>query len=89
MSLALLLGGIAAGAGLSQAYGKMRKTLATPPSFPSLLQWAAAPADGVLWLKDGAFMATWEYSGPDLRFATVEQTEALARQFNRVLTALG
>ena len=89
MSLALLLGGVAAGAGISHAYGKMRRALATPPSFATLLQWAAAPADGVVWLKDGAFMATWEYTGPDLRFATVEQTEALARQFNRVITAMG
>ena len=89
MTLALLLGGLAAGAALTKGLDRVRRQFAVAPSFPSLLQWAAMPADGVLWLKDGAFMATWEFAGPDLRFATVEQMEALARQFNRVLCALG
>ena len=89
MTLALLIGGLAAGAALTKGLGRVRQAFAVPPSFPSLLQWAAFPSDGVLWLKDGAFMATWEFAGPDLRFATVEQMEALARQFNRVLCSLG
>ena len=89
MTLALLLGGIAAGAAITKGLDRVRKQFETPPGFPTLLQWAAMPAEGVVWLKDGAFMATWEFAGPDLRFATVEQMEALARQFNRVLCALG
>ena len=89
MTLALLLGGLAAGAALTKGLDRMRRQFAVAPSFPSLLQWAAFPAEGVVWLKDGAFMATWEFAGPDLRFATVEQMEALARQFNRVLCSLG
>ena len=89
MTLALLLGGLAAGAALTKGLDRVRKQFAVEPGFPTLLQWGAMPAEGVVWLKDGAFMATWEFSGPDLRFATVEQMEALARQFNRVLCALG
>ena len=89
MGLALLLMGIATGATLTKAYQRMHSRLSAPPAFSSLLQWAAIPRDGVLWLKDGALMATWEYRGPDLNFATIEQMEALARQFNRALCALG
>ena len=89
MSLALALGSLTAGAALTHGLTRYRQRTSAPPSFPGLLQWAAFPAEGVVWLKDGAFMATWEFSGPDLRFATVEQVEALARQFNRVVCALG
>jgi len=85
----LLMLGVVLGTALCWALSRHHARYAAPPSLPSLLQWAALPRDGILWLKDGAFMATWEYRGPDLNFATVEQMDTLARQFNRALLSLG
>src|SRR5262245_6484008 len=45
--------------------------------------------DGVVLLKDGGFLASWRYSGPDLAAAEPEELAALSSHVNRALVSLG
>jgi type IV secretory pathway VirB4 component len=37
-----------------------------PDCLADLILWEAMPADGLLWLQDGAFQTTWRYEGADM-----------------------
>jgi len=52
---------------------------------PDLLLYASLVDDGVMLLQDGALMAAWKFSGPDLASATFEEMDALTRRLNNVL----
>jgi type IV secretion system protein VirB4 len=53
------------------------------------LPWAMLIDDGVMLNKDGAFMATIEFRGPDLASSTPSILMALRAQLNHALKALG
>ncbi len=54
-------------------------------ALPDLLPWAALVAPDVVLLKSGAFLAAWEYSGPDLDSSTRHELRALAVRLNSAL----
>jgi len=56
---------------------------------PDLLNYAALVSPGVILLKDGALLAGFQYSGPDLNSASTEELAALAYQVNNALARLG
>lgn len=86
--MGFLLAGVVLGACTVMLLQRFHAQTKQPPSLQSLVQWGAIPRNGLLWLKDGALCCTWEIRGPDLGFATIEQAESLAHQFNRALISL-
>ena len=54
-----------------------------------LLNYAALVAPGVVLLKDGGFLAGWQYQGDDRESATAHELAALSARVNTVLTRLG
>lgn len=61
----------------------------TQEGFSDLLNYAAMVDDGVILLKNGAFMAAWEYQGRDLGSATESDREYLSQSINRAFQSLG
>ncbi|MGC1303743.1 MAG: conjugal transfer protein TrbE [Caulobacteraceae bacterium] len=53
------------------------------------LPWGMLIGDGVMLNKDGAYMATLEFRGPDLASSTAEQLMVLRSQLNRAHKGLG
>jgi type IV secretion system protein VirB4 len=53
-----------------------------------LLNYAHFVDDGVILNKDGAFMVSYQYRGPDIYSATTEKLDALAYTVNRMMTFL-
>src|SRR5947209_20074338 len=64
-------------------------TRSHPKGLGDLLQYAALVDDGVCLLKDGAFLAAWVYSGPDMDSASHEELAVLSSQVNSALARLG
>ncbi len=60
-----------------------------PRGLADLLNYAALVDDGVVLLKDGAFLAACAYAGPDLDSASPEELAILSSQVNSGLIALG
>ena len=56
---------------------------------PDLLNYAAQVAPGVVLLKDGGFLAGWQYQGDDRESATAHELAVLSAQVNTVLARLG
>lgn len=56
---------------------------------PDLLNYAALVAPGVVLLKDGGFLAGFNYGGPDLNSASPAELAALTYQVNNALARLG
>ncbi|SCC93193.1 Conjugal transfer protein TrbE [Thiomonas sp. X19] len=57
----------------------------TAYGLPDLLPWAALVDDGIVLTKAGAFLAAWDYRGPDLDSATPEELRAMAARLNAAL----
>jgi type IV secretion/conjugal transfer VirB4 family ATPase len=57
----------------------------TARGLADLLLYASLVDDGVMLLQDGALMAGWSFSGPDLATATHEEMDSLTRRLNNVL----
>jgi type IV secretion system protein TrbE len=81
---------IGAGAGVlaSHALTRLREHRAEPAGIADLLNWAFLVDPGppaVLLQKDGSLLAGWEYRGPDLSAATVEELDALSAHVNDAL----
>src|SRR6266851_4414692 len=54
-----------------------------------LLNYAALVGEGIVLLKDGAFLAGWHYAGPDLESASHEELAAQSARLNAALSTLG
>lgn len=59
------------------------------PAFPDLLNYAAVPENGVVLLKSGALMASWQYTGVDSSSMTHDELDARSAQVNNALIRLG
>ena len=84
----LALAALAAGAGVGPLARRLQEYRAEPEALADLVQWALLAAPGVIWNKDGAFVGAFEFSGPDLSFATADQTDQVADQTARALGVL-
>lgn len=56
--------------------------------FSSELQFAHLVDEGVIINKDGAFLTTYKYSGPDIESSTQHELDSLTENFNRAMTIL-
>ncbi|MGO9445707.1 MAG: transporter [Thiobacillaceae bacterium] len=52
---------------------------------PDLLPWAALVDEGIVLTKSGAYLAGWDYTGPDLDSATPAELAAMATRINAAL----
>lgn len=59
------------------------------PGLPDLLNHAAMVANGVMLLKSGALMASWNYEAPDTDTLTSDELNARSAQINNALQRLG
>lgn len=59
------------------------------PGLADLLMYAAEPADGIITLKSGAYLAGWIYRGEDNASATENQRAHVSAVINRELSKLG
>ncbi|NBB87836.1 MAG: hypothetical protein GVY12_16635 [Bacteroidetes bacterium] len=84
----LALAALATGAGIGPLARRLQEYRAEPEALADLVQWALLAAPGVIWNKDGAFVGVFEFSGPDLSFATADQTDQVADQTARALGVL-
>lgn len=57
--------------------------------YPDLLNYDIMPTPGVMLLKDGALLAAWTYTSPDLDAVTPEELSALSAHVNAALCQLG
>lgn len=81
---------IGAGAGVlaSHALARLREHRTEPAGVADLLNWGFLVDRGppaVILQKDGSLLAGWEYRGPDLSAATVEDLDALSAHVNDAL----
>src|SRR5207302_7872773 len=60
-----------------------------PKGLGDLLNYAALVDEGICLLKDGALLAAWSYSGPDMESASHEELAVLSSQANSALARLG
>ncbi|MCP5057557.1 MAG: hypothetical protein GY937_12650 [bacterium] len=67
----------------------LREHRARAVGLPDLLNFAALVEEGVVLNKDGALLAGWWYSGPDMEAASHEELAILSSQVNGALVRLG
>jgi type IV secretion system protein VirB4 len=84
----LALAALAAGVGVGPLARRLQEYRAEPEALADLVQWALLATPEVIWNKDGAFVGAFEFSGPDLSFATADQTDHLADQTAQALGVL-
>ena len=58
-------------------------------SFANLLNYGAMVDEGIMLLKDGAFLSSWYYEGQDLNSASTNELAALSAHINQTLSRLG
>lgn len=81
--------GITFGAGMWPVANKyLRDFQAQSKSLAEEVQWAILATGGLVWNKDGSLMAAWEFSGPDLTYATTREADVLAGQVEKALMML-
>lgn len=80
--------GLAAGAALPAVLSRLREHRVRPAGFADLLLYAYFLDEGVLLLKDGAFLCGWRYRGPDLASATPADLDLLSAHINAALLPL-
>ena len=86
--LSFTIGG-AASAGLAAVVRRGREHRADPAGLADELNWAFLVDEGVVLMKDGAFLAAFRYRGPDLGCATQAELDALGEQLNDALLPYG
>lgn len=59
------------------------------PGLESLLAWDAMIARGIILQKDGAFLAGWSFSGPDLESASDAELASVSARVSAALSLLG
>lgn len=65
-----------------------KKHLSKEQGLSDLLNYAHLIDDGVILNKDGAFLMTFKFRGPDIHSATPAECDALTANFNRMVTFL-
>ena len=86
MSLLALAAGATSGALALAGLDRLREHRRRPAALADLLGWGFLVGDGVVLLKDGSFMAGWEFRGRDLISSTPREVEVLS---DHVAAALG
>lgn len=81
--------GGAASAGLATVVRRGREHRPDTRGLADELNWAFLVDEGTVLLKDGAFLAAFQYSGPDLGGATEAELGALGEQINDALLPYG
>lgn len=66
----------------------IKEYLSKDPGFSDLLNYAHLVEEGVILNKDGAFLMSWSFRGPDLYSADKEEIDSLTHVFNRMCTYL-
>jgi type IV secretion system protein TrbE len=66
----------------------LKQHLSDEQGFSDLLNYAHVIDDGVIVNKDGAFLVTYKFRGPDINSASSGELDALSSNFNRMLTFL-
>ena len=89
MSLAALSAGLAAGALAMRGLDRFREHRRDPAALADLLGWGFVVGDGVVLLKDGSFMAGWEFRGHDLISSTPREVDAMTDHVAAALGSLG
>ena len=80
--------GAGAGALAARLLGRLREHRTEPAGVSDLLNWGFLVDEGppaVVLQKDGSLLAGWEYRGPDLSAATVEELDVLSGHVNDAL----
>lgn len=72
---------------LSNKHGS-NKHFSDEPGFSDLLNYAHIVADGIVINKDGAFLTTYKFRGPDINSASPAELDALSASFNRMMMFL-
>lgn len=67
----------------------LREYRRNPEKLSELLPWAALIEDGVVLNKDGSFLSTLAYRGPDLDSATQEELIVASSHLNNILRRFG
>jgi type IV secretion system protein TrbE len=65
-----------------------KEHLNNTPGFSDLLNYAHIVDDGIILNKDGAFLVTYKFRGPDINSASSGELDALVKSFNRMMTFL-
>lgn len=66
----------------------LKEHLSNEPGFSDLLNYAHIVDDGIILTKDGAFLVTFKFRGPDINSASTGELDALTSNFNRMATFL-
>lgn len=66
----------------------LREHLSDEPGFSDLLNYAHIVDDGIILNKDGAFLISYKFRGPDINSASTGELDALVANFNRMATFL-
>lgn len=66
----------------------LKEHLSNEQGFSDLLNYAHIIDDGVILNKDGAFLTTYKFRGPDINSASSGELDALSANFNRMVTFL-
>src|SRR3989339_2183142 len=66
----------------------LKNYLSRESGFSDLLNYAHFIDDGVIINKDGAFLVTYKFRGPDINSASSAELDALTANFNRMTTFL-
>lgn len=67
---------------------KLKNHLSKNPGLSDLLNYAHFIDEGIILNKDGAYVVTYKFSGPDINSATTGELDALTSNFNRMSTFL-
>ncbi|MGB6977197.1 MAG: DUF87 domain-containing protein [Gammaproteobacteria bacterium] len=66
----------------------LKEHLSNEQGLSDLLNYAHLVDDGIILNKDGAFLVTYKFGGPDINSATAAELDALTINFNRMVTFL-
>ncbi len=89
MSLLALSAGVTAGALAKVGLDRFREHRREPAALADLLGWGFLVGDGVVLLKDGSFMAGWEFRGHDLISSTPREIDSMTDHVAAALGSLG
>src|SRR5262245_9882097 len=67
---------------------KLKQYLSKDSGLSDLLNYAHLVEDGIILNKDGAFLVTYKFRGPDIHSASGGELDALTSNFNRMMTFL-
>ena len=66
----------------------LKNHLSDEAGFSDLLNYAHIVDDGIILNKDGAFLVSYKFRGPDINSASTGELDALVANFNRMVTFL-